>query len=70
MMRCRSRSVLLAIAVLGLGACSGPSGTGTRAVERQASLGAVSVAEGVLEREPWTFGDAPGEVIVTCNKVL
>lgn len=65
MMQRRSRSVLLAIAVLGLGACSGPSGSGTRAVERQASLGAVSVAEGVLAREPWSFGDAPGEVIRT-----
>ena len=65
MSRPRTRSVLLAAALLGLGACAGPSGSGSRAVERRAAVGTVEVTEGVLEREPWTFGDATGEVIRT-----
>lgn len=53
-----------------LASCSGSGGSSStktlnRPVDRTASLSAVTVKEGVLEREPWTFGPVSGEVIRT-----
>lgn len=66
-----ARSAITATVLVALGtlfSCSGSgSGSGTRAVTRDASLGAIAVTEGVLAREPWRFGDASGEIIRTRN---
>lgn len=62
------RITTAAAAIAAMAACSGSgSGSGSRAVQQQTALGAVAVAEGVLAREPWQFGDAPGEIIRTRN---
>lgn len=56
------------VAVATLAACSGSaSASGSRAIEIDTALGAIAVTEGVLERERWQFGDAPGEIIRTRN---
>ncbi len=59
-------AAIAALAAATLVSCSGSSsGSGTRALTREVTLGAVAVTEGVLDREPWQFGDAPGEIIRT-----
>lgn len=64
--------LVIALAAAGTSAaaisCSGSgSGSGTPAVQQQTALGVVAVTEGVIEREPWQFGDATGEIIRTRN---
>lgn len=62
------RIIIAAACVAAITACSGSgSGSGSRAVEQQTALGAVAVTEGVLDREPWQFGSASGEIIRTRN---
>jgi len=62
------RITTAAACVAVIASCSGSgSGSGSRAVQPQTALGAVTVTEGVLEREPWQFGGATGEIIRTRN---